>query len=98
MSKPFKAKEFDPKAYIERYHRSSKGLPIPGLDNIFFTQKREETIRTNLVPATWTHVLVISFVWAVCINIVKLGIYTTFGKPNLIPASASEEDIARPAP
>jgi hypothetical protein len=87
---------FDPDKYIERYHQSSKGELLPGLDDVLEDHSHTDVVKTVLLPAPWKHVLFLAIIYAFAINTTKQIIYFTVGRPDIRPATEDFREPPRP--
>jgi hypothetical protein len=83
---------FDPKKALERFHASSRGLVISGVDDTIIAYRKKRRQRTLVIKATWRHVLVYAFVNAIAVSTAKEFIYQIFGKPVLLASEEAETD------
>jgi hypothetical protein len=70
------------RARLRRYKRLSHDLPIFGESDLsFFHYRRNTKVETELIPATWTQVLLLAFCYAMIINLIKVAVYDITGRP-----------------
>lgn len=84
------------RARLNEYKKTSHQKYAHEEWSVFSIFKRRGKISHILVPATWMHILVFAFVYAVGINIVKHIYYAMAGKPEFVFSDPkAEENFAR---
>lgn len=76
-------KALDPLEFMFRYHTSAKGIPIPGEDNVIVRQRQKFNLETHLIPASWSQVLLIAFLYSLGIFWVRIVYIDLFGRPTI---------------
>ena len=69
------------------YRLSAKGLGILGEDDTVTRHHNRRKDKTRLVPAPWSFVIVISIVYAIGINMVRVLWNESFGRPEIFVAN-----------
>lgn len=89
-------KKFDPREAIKRFHLSSAGKPLEGVDDTVISYKKKRRQKTVIVRATWKHVLIFAALNGLAISITKAIWFHYFGRPEIISVYSEEDD--KPAP
>ena len=66
-----------------------------GHDFFVTYEKGNRRVETRLIPAPWSHVLLLAFMNAIAISVVKLAWYHYIGKPDIVPVSETTRIEAR---
>lgn len=79
------------RARLEAYKRGSRQAYAKTETSVISISKRKGKITKVIVPASWKQILVIAFVYAVGINIIKHSYYAVNGKPQFVFSNAEAE-------
>lgn len=76
-------KEHDILELLFRYKSSGEGRLLPGLDDVLVRYSGKDTLRTRLVPASWSLVLLFAIINAFAISVMRIFWIDTFGRPEI---------------